>query len=682
MNTTTKTTESSDKSPPVAQYFNTTQWIIFGAIIIAGLFFRWYNLAERPLHHDESLHVMYGKYYFDNPGYGFYKYDPMLHGPLLYTTLVVAYSFLGVTEFAARFPVALMGSMYLLLPLLFRRFFSPIATLGLTAAIALSPTLIYWTRFLREDFYVLTGVFISLYGLFLAPTNRKALWFLLGFTLHLCSKENIYVHLALLVGYIIYEPLCCRLMKINESCLKGLSGHVRNNLWPLVGAIFVSAFIFSFLYGAAFQYSKGVIDILTGEPIRYWINQHNIERIQGPFLFHFYVLSWYELAFVIAVLIQAALLYRRAHWIISSIFGATVFAGLVFYLQNRGADLQQTLKNPIWNAFRVKGALDILAIPIFLIHPVLVTTEHLRRKEFSLAVTGYTFTSLLFTYSYLGEKVPWLTMYPHVAGLLYLTMFFDNYLSATRESASGKVTEFISQRLLFCIGGGIVLLAIIFMVQDQDTISPWSLVSHYFKADADVNLLWLVIGLFIALLGMADMLVDNRILPKVSLPVFLGSAGLALSLWQAVLTNVTYAGDASEYLSQVHTTREIRDLAVRVRTEVETESKGPKTNIQVDGDPTWPLTWYFRDMPQYKFEGNSSADERAAAGYRFLSWKADDPEIPGYYKRTVNLRGWWVPDFGVMTFKKFLAYALTHRPWSGVGYSYSTVYISKTPAEK
>ncbi len=220
------------------------------------------------------------------------------------------------------------------------------------------------------------------------------------------------------------------------------------------------------------------------------------------------------------------------------------------------------------------------------------------------------------------------------------------------------------------------------MIQDQSTFSPWKIISHYFSVGGDVNALWLVIGLFIALLGMADMLVENRILPKVSLPVFLGAAGLLLSFWQAVLTNITYAGEASEYLSQVHTTREIRDLAVRVRNEVETESRGPKTDIQVDGDPTWPLTWYFRDMPQYKFEGNSSVAERAAAGYKFLSWKADDPEIPGYYKRQVNLRGWWVPDFNQISLKKFLAYALTHRPWSGVGYSYSTVYIAKNPAER
>ena len=71
--------------------FSKKEWLIFGILIIAGLLLRWLELDARPIHHDDSLHGMYGIYYFDWPNERYYRYDPMLHGPLLYNLYPLVY---------------------------------------------------------------------------------------------------------------------------------------------------------------------------------------------------------------------------------------------------------------------------------------------------------------------------------------------------------------------------------------------------------------------------------------------------------------------------------------------------------------------------------------------------------------------------------------------------------------
>lgn len=647
-------------------YFSSAQWVIYTAAIFIGLLMRWVLLDERPLHHDESLHVMYGKYYYDNAGWGHYKYDPMLHGPLMYNILVFVYNSLGVNEWAARFPLALMGSVYMFLPYFFRKYFSSTTTLLLTVFVATSPTLIYWSRFLREDFFVITPILITVYGLFLASQPRKVFWVLLGITLHLCSKENFYVHVALVIGYFIYSIGLQWIFfkKIQSSFINAFSYFKKFPLQCATAVIF-SALVFCFLYSGGFHYRKGVTDILTGAPIRYWMHQHGIERIQGPFLFHFYTLSWYESIFVLLTFLQIGLFYRRAKLGIKVSGLVTFVVALLCFFQYRGLPIDVLNQSKFWGLFRVKDGLDVFAVLPILIHPVLVITDHILKKEFSLAAAGYTFFATFFTYNYLGEKVPWLSMYALIAGIIYLGLYFDFYF---KKYPLNNWKDYPIANVLCVIGGVTVLLAIIFVVQDKfDNKLDWQ----------PGNFSIMIIGAAIGIIGFLDYFDPKAELCKpFNLLYFIAIAATIFNLRAAYLTNFVFAGEASEYLSQVHTTREFRDLALKVRREIETEEFGYKPNIYVDGDPVWPLTWYFRDMPQYKFQNNSTPDEQNNSQYIFKTWKENETTPPeGFHFRRVNQRGWWVPDFRQMTLKKFLAYALNHKPWSGVGYSYATVFI-------
>src|SRR4029078_6194249 len=145
------------------------------------------------------------RYFYDFPDQNYYKYSPMLHGPLLYNLLRVVYSTVGYSDWGARSLITLIGSVFLFLPLIFRRFLTREIVIALTAFIALSPTIIYWSRFLREYFLVLSGWMLMFYGVLLAAPNRKALFVLVGLAIQFCTKENSYVTTALLFGYLVFE---------------------------------------------------------------------------------------------------------------------------------------------------------------------------------------------------------------------------------------------------------------------------------------------------------------------------------------------------------------------------------------------------------------------------------------------------------------------------------------------
>jgi len=159
--------ESGDSAPAAAAaaeakswtgYFLAREWVAFGLFIAIGIILRWTMLDMRPYHHDESLHGMYGRYFYDFPNSNYYKYDPMLHGPMLYNCMRFIYAMFGDSLWAARTPVCVMGTLFMFVPFLYRAHLKRSTVLILTAAVALSPTLIYWSRFLREDFWVVSGM--------------------------------------------------------------------------------------------------------------------------------------------------------------------------------------------------------------------------------------------------------------------------------------------------------------------------------------------------------------------------------------------------------------------------------------------------------------------------------------------------------------------------------------------
>ena len=101
----------------IATLFKDKSRLIIFAIFILGLFLRLYNLEDRALHHDESLHGVYSLYYLLNPKLSYYKYNPLLHGPFLYHIIPWFYWIIDISKWSLRLPAAMLGSLFIITPI-------------------------------------------------------------------------------------------------------------------------------------------------------------------------------------------------------------------------------------------------------------------------------------------------------------------------------------------------------------------------------------------------------------------------------------------------------------------------------------------------------------------------------------------------------------------------------------
>ena len=271
--------------------FTTNEWIYVGIIILAGILLRWVGLEIRAFHHDESLHAIYGKYIYDDPAHGYYKYSAMLRGPLLYNLLPYLYDIFGATKWAARSLGAFLGTCFLFMPLIFRKFLHKNTLLVMITLIAFSPTLIYWSRFIRHDFLVLSSMLLMLWGIAIASERQKAFPIIIGLMLQFTIKENSYMTLAIITMYLVCEQLIKTFHGDSENtCLNKIIHYIKKNPLPVIMALIIGALIYVILYSAFFKYPRGILDGIYRKSLSYWIHQHNIERIKGPFIYQFLVL--------------------------------------------------------------------------------------------------------------------------------------------------------------------------------------------------------------------------------------------------------------------------------------------------------------------------------------------------------------------------------------------------------
>lgn len=804
----------------IASFFTRTEWSIFAVITVIGLLLRWALLDMRPYHHDESLHGMYGRYFYDWPNNNFYKYDPMLHGPMLYNCMRFIYASFGDSLWAARIPPALMGSLFMLMPFLFRRFFSKNAVLILTGFIAFSPTLVYWSRFLREDYWVVSGMLMMLYGFVLASPRSKAFWVFMGLAIQWCTKENIFVSLAIFFGYLVFEfyfriaaaliqdkrwgeysdalrkvtsgkflaisggviaatvllhllghPVILYLSNTTTSvlnwlgrstpikplenitvplvfdlsveqllgvafgkCVTALSyiffqpklhsiaawgftlvsaihfavfrpkeslsnrivQYVVKHPWETVLGFTVSFLVYCWFYSGGFRYMDGIVHGFGAKGFEYWMEHHGKERIEGPFNFHTYVLGWYELPFFIAFLVHLGLFYRNTLAAIQLIAGVALI-GLILALclpptALPGQSPEMAFKEA-WSLFKLKDNFDLVGLFVLLSYSPLITIHHLWKKEYGLAAAAYFFSATYFVYSYLGEKVPWLSLYPLIFGIPYLAMFFTDHFQKNPIS----LRNFPLERLTLLGGVFTIFLASFFVFERLGEIPNLIFIrSSYFEtiwkfheavgviASSDVfgeNADFFALGALLIVFSLINSY--SQFLGTLHLGKCATALAALFMIRAAIQTNFLYAGKETEYLSQVHTTYEAADFARNLVDDINNEREMYRPKVLVTGDATWPYTWYFRNIPnEYRF--SASPSERSNYTYIVEDYKetpANPADTESFYRRKLNLRGWWVPDFKKMTLKNFLRYSINHYPWNPSGFTHVTVMQAKDTAK-
>ncbi len=126
-------------------------WVALGALMAVAAILRFWSLDSQALHHDESLHAQFTFYLADGRPY---IHNPLMHGPFLFHVGAAGYFLFGDSDFSARMVPALFGVVLVGLPVLLRRQIGWTAVIIAAVLLTFSPTLLYFSRFLRNDIYI------------------------------------------------------------------------------------------------------------------------------------------------------------------------------------------------------------------------------------------------------------------------------------------------------------------------------------------------------------------------------------------------------------------------------------------------------------------------------------------------------------------------------------------------
>ncbi len=232
----------------------TNEILIFGLVILLAIATRFYDLGSRVMSHDESLHTYFSWLLYRGQGY---EHSPMMHGPLQFHLIALSYFLFGASDFTARIPAVLFNLMTIWMVWYWRRYLGRAGALIAGFLMLISPFMLYYGRYVREDPYpVLSGV-LMLYAILrhLEVGGRKYLYFVaLALLIHFTAKETSFIYTAQALLYLaIYF-----IVQVSRTPWKGAKGDYR-----------------------AFIIALSITILLTGWAVGYGLYTRGTETITG-----------------------------------------------------------------------------------------------------------------------------------------------------------------------------------------------------------------------------------------------------------------------------------------------------------------------------------------------------------------------------------------------------------------
>ncbi len=176
---------------------------LYVGLTLVALIARVYGLGWRAMSHDESLHALYSWQLYDGRGY---EHNPMMHGPFLFHINTLFYFLFGVNDATARLSVAVLGTLMIPLCWGLRRWIGRVGALATAAMVTLSPSLLYYSRYIRNDVYIAFWLLVMLIAIFRYWEERRARWLYVtaaALAVSYATKEVAFLHTVILAGFLI-----------------------------------------------------------------------------------------------------------------------------------------------------------------------------------------------------------------------------------------------------------------------------------------------------------------------------------------------------------------------------------------------------------------------------------------------------------------------------------------------
>jgi uncharacterized protein (TIGR03663 family) len=271
--------------------------------VLLALATRFWDLDDRPLHHDESIHAHQSYTLMKD---GNWRYDPAYHGPFLYYANALVYRLLGVTNTTARLLPAIFGLLLIAAAIPLSRWIGQRAAIAYALLVLISPHFAYFSRFIREDLYSLVFTLGTVLAFQMFLETDRAKWLTLAavsFALAGITKENAYMTGVLFVAYGAWA-LAERVARAKgrkralSEAISATFRWIRARILPLATAALVFLAIWALGYSAFGKYPKDWLAI--PKAVKYWMGQHSIARIPGPPWYYVPQLLYYETSIVFA----------------------------------------------------------------------------------------------------------------------------------------------------------------------------------------------------------------------------------------------------------------------------------------------------------------------------------------------------------------------------------------------
>lgn len=355
----------------------------FLLILILAIILRFAFLDLKLLHHDEAIHAWFA---YELVTKGVYSYDPMYHGPLLYYLTAGMYWLLGQSDLIARLLPALFGT--LLIPLIY--FIYRLGYLdkrqALVAAlfVAISPDLVYFSRFLRHDIFQLFFTLLILVALLYYLNSGRLRYALLagiGVAGGMGLKEDMPLFLLIFLVFGLYLLASKKIV---------LPKHWKRDAFL---GILLAVAILALLY-SSFGMHTEVLETGLMKAWNHWTAMHGQCRICGPWFFYILLFLLYEVPIFIFAIV-----------------GIVQFAG-------KGDRLKNAFKTFIRYFDRFKKQPEPNSSTHDLVGASIRQLESRRSKPIIKDKRDVFFVFCLFwlvislaAYAYIGEKVPWLIIH-------------------------------------------------------------------------------------------------------------------------------------------------------------------------------------------------------------------------------------------------------------------------------
>ncbi|MEZ5428994.1 MAG: glycosyltransferase family 39 protein [Pyrinomonadaceae bacterium] len=633
--------EQETASGPGFDYLSISGSLAVGAVAV---FLRFWQLGLKPLHHDEGVNGFFLTRLFRE---GIYQYDPAnYHGPdLYYLALAFSKSF-GLNTLSVRSSVALFGVLTVVLVLFLRRYIGRTGALVAGLLIALSPGMVYISRyFIHEILFVFFSLGIVLGVLYFIEKRRvgsggvsiMTLLLLICFLptalnlAELAGEDRVWLKWALQVSLLAVEfVLVFMIMRMLCAWKAGRPIY-------LILASASAAMLFATKETAFITIGTMAIAALC---VWLW---RKIDAGLGR--------KTYALFGLVQILAVTALgglavasrekLYESASWAHRTFAEDTgqplVFYGMIFLClltaaswilffvrrwQSGEAD-EESFTEPVdltWSSFRAGfgGRNDTLLI--------------LAAAFFVFAYLGVLFFSSFFTYPYgivgaFEAYAIWTKTgsadHTQNGFFAYLWWAVQLELPILLLSLLGTLIAFLKSRHRFAMFAGLWAFGLFAAYTIIPYKTPWLALSFLLPM--------CIIGGY----GVNELIASRNILQKAA-GILLAATSIALLSFQTCNLNFVRYDDEEMAYIYAHTRRGFLGLIDQINHYAEKSGKRQDATIEIVSPDYWPMPWYTNDYPNAVY-GGSLKDVNTAEMIVASQKQAD--ELPQRYGAHYKVAG-------------------------------------------